>query len=65
MFEPRFEPRTHYCHIHLACTSVCYNRKVHGTKLLKVNTNYLKVNTKYLRVKFHIKNLVCFNFIEI
>ena len=24
-----FEPRTHYCHIHLACTSVWYERKIH------------------------------------
>ena len=24
-----FEPCTHYCHIHLACTSVRYERKVH------------------------------------
>ena len=24
-----FEPCTHYCHIHVACTSVCYERKTH------------------------------------
>ena len=24
-----FEPCTHYCHMHLACTSVCYEGKMH------------------------------------
>ena len=24
-----FEPRTRYCHIHLACTNVRYERKMH------------------------------------
>ena len=24
-----FEPRTRYCHIHLVCTSVRYERKIH------------------------------------
>ena len=32
-----FEPRIHYCHIYLACTSVCYERKIHTL------TNYWKV----------------------
>ena len=24
-----FEPHTHYCHMRLACTSVCYERDMH------------------------------------
>ena len=24
-----FEPHTRYCHIHLACMSVCFERKMH------------------------------------
>ena len=46
-----FEPCKCYYYIRLACTIVCYDRKMHGT-------NYLKVN-------FYSKNLVCVNFVEV
>ena len=46
-----FEPCKHYCHIHLACMSVGYERKMH------VATNYSKI--------VMVKNLVCFNFVEV
>ena len=48
-----FEPRTRYCHIHLTCMSVRYERKMHLVKLLFES----KIVT--------VKNIVCFNFVEV
>ena len=47
-----FEPCTRFCYLHLACTSVHYKWKVQGN-------NYLKVKISM------VKNLVCFNFVEV
>ena len=51
LVETLVEPCTRYCHIHLACTSVCYERKMH----------VLIIESKTVIVK----NLVCFNFVEV
>ena len=40
-----FEPRTHYCHLHLVSTSLRYKRKIHVIN--------------YSKVKFYSKKLMC------
>ena len=49
-----FEPCTRYCHIHLMCTmlSVRYESKMH-----------VLISQKYKI--FIVKNLMCFNFVEV
>ena len=49
-----FEPHTCYCHIHMACTSVCYERKTHVLIIRKENCHSKKISCVLILLKYEL-----------
>ena len=49
-----FEPRKHYCHIHLACKSVGYERKMHLLIIWKLNRHSKKILCVLISLKYEL-----------